>query len=148
MSVKFILLLFMFFTSPRQLHYVTRTRGYRRFPKMSVLYCLTRTSWMRKPLCGIHMSWDRWRMKERPVVDPESCTCSQNATELMTAFHLWKEPMYSCVIFTFWPIVPCNTAIYNICSILMVDAQLHLPADTYQVLDLYLHLRNTIRSSL
>ena len=49
---------------------------------------------------------------------------------------------------TFRPAVPCDTDIYNICNILMVESQLHLPADAYQALDLYLHLRSEIRSAL
>ncbi|KAE8284603.1 hypothetical protein D5F01_LYC17938 [Larimichthys crocea] len=40
---------------------------------------------------------------------------------------------------TLRPAVPCDTDIYNICNILMVESQLHLPADAYQALDLYLH---------
>ncbi|XP_061745248.1 uncharacterized protein LOC133544166 [Nerophis ophidion] len=49
---------------------------------------------------------------------------------------------------TFRPAVPCDTDIYNICNILMAESQLHLPADAYQALDLYLHLRNEITSTL
>ncbi|KAJ4931164.1 hypothetical protein JOQ06_025462 [Pogonophryne albipinna] len=49
---------------------------------------------------------------------------------------------------TFRPAVPCDTDIYNICNLLMMESQLNLPADSYQALDLYLDLRNTIRSSL
>ncbi|XP_051249570.1 uncharacterized protein LOC127359638 [Dicentrarchus labrax] len=49
---------------------------------------------------------------------------------------------------TFRPAVPCDPDIYNICNILMVESQLHLPADAYQAFDLYLHLRNEIRSAL
>ncbi|XP_055063376.1 uncharacterized protein [Misgurnus anguillicaudatus] len=49
---------------------------------------------------------------------------------------------------TFRTTVPCDTDIYNICNFLMVESQLHLPADAYQALDLYLHLRNEIRSTL
>ncbi|KAK0145716.1 hypothetical protein N1851_015376 [Merluccius polli] len=49
---------------------------------------------------------------------------------------------------TFRPAVPCDTDIYNICNFLMVESQLHLPADAYQAVDLYLHLKNEIRSAL
>ncbi|XP_059187145.1 uncharacterized protein LOC131969929 [Centropristis striata] len=49
---------------------------------------------------------------------------------------------------TFRPAVPCDTDIYNICNILMVESQLHLPADAYQAVDLYLHLKNEITSAL
>ncbi|XP_061885060.1 uncharacterized protein LOC133635791 [Entelurus aequoreus] len=49
---------------------------------------------------------------------------------------------------TFRPAVPCDTDIYNICNILMAESRLHLPADAYQALDLYLHLRNEITSAL
>ncbi|KAJ4925027.1 hypothetical protein JOQ06_017765 [Pogonophryne albipinna] len=49
---------------------------------------------------------------------------------------------------TFRSAVPCDTDIYNICNLLMMESQLNLPADSYQALDLYLDLRNTIRSSL
>ncbi|XP_029975096.1 uncharacterized protein LOC115408457 [Salarias fasciatus] len=49
---------------------------------------------------------------------------------------------------TFRPSVPCDADIYNLCNILMVESQLHLPADAYEALDLYLELRNQIRSSL
>lgn len=48
----------------------------------------------------------------------------------------------------FRPSMPCDTDIYNLCNILMVESQLHLPADAYEALDLYLELRNKIRSSL
>lgn len=44
---------------------------------------------------------------------------------------------------TFRPAEPCNTD-----NILMVESQLHLPADACQAVDLYLHLRNEIRSAL
>lgn len=49
---------------------------------------------------------------------------------------------------TFRPAVPCDIDIYDLCNILMVETQLHLPADAYQAVDLYLHLRNEIRSAL
>lgn len=57
----------------------------------------SRTSWMRPPVCGIHMSSDHQRMTEYPAVGPKSCTCSQNSTQLRTAFPQWKEQTHSCV---------------------------------------------------
>ncbi|KAM7386192.1 hypothetical protein PAMA_009029 [Pampus argenteus] len=47
---------------------------------------------------------------------------------------------------TFRPAVPCDTDIYNICNILMVESQLHLPDDAYQALDLYLHFRSLLET--
>lgn len=49
---------------------------------------------------------------------------------------------------TFRPAVPCDTDIHDLCNILMVESQLHVPADAYQAVDLYLHLRNEIKSAL
>ncbi|KAF3841539.1 hypothetical protein F7725_007401 [Dissostichus mawsoni] len=77
-----------------------------------------------------------------PSGRPKSCTCSQNSTQLRTASPQWKEQTHKL------PAVPCDTDIYNICNLLMKESQLNLPADSYQALDLYLDLRNTIRSSL
>ncbi|XP_035989950.1 uncharacterized protein LOC118561813 [Fundulus heteroclitus] len=43
---------------------------------------------------------------------------------------------------------PCDTDINNLCNFLMAESHLQLPSDGFQAIDLYLHLRTSIRTSL
>lgn len=44
--------------------------------------------------------------------------------------------------------IVCDPDVYDICNIAIAEAQMHLPNDCYQALDLYIHLRNEIKASL
>lgn len=49
---------------------------------------------------------------------------------------------------TFRSTTPCDPDISNLCNFLMAESHLQLPRDGYQAVDLYLYLRNSIRSSV
>ncbi|XP_066497496.1 uncharacterized protein [Hoplias malabaricus] len=49
---------------------------------------------------------------------------------------------------TFRQSVPCDPDVYDLCNIIMAESQLTLPRDPYQAIDLYIFLRDVIKSSM
>ncbi|XP_051530514.1 uncharacterized protein LOC127427138 [Myxocyprinus asiaticus] len=49
---------------------------------------------------------------------------------------------------TFQSSIPCDSDVYDICNTVMAETHFDLPNDSYQAIDLYLHLRNEILTSL
>lgn len=49
---------------------------------------------------------------------------------------------------TFRLSIPCDRDVYDICNTVMSEANIELPKDTYQAVDLYLNLRNEILNLL
>lgn len=74
---------------------------------------------------------------------PELYRCDQHISQVDRADILLCQN--NCI---YWPAVPCDTDIYDLCNIVMVESQLHVPDNAYQAVDLYLHLRNEITSAL
>ncbi|XP_035805796.1 uncharacterized protein LOC111571037 [Amphiprion ocellaris] len=49
---------------------------------------------------------------------------------------------------TFRLTIPCDPDMFELCNIIITESHLTPPTDPYQALDLYMHLRDTIRASI
>lgn len=83
--------------------------------------------------CGIpdvmHMAPHLWGAEDCLVPLTEDLTLCKN----------------SC---TFVSSVPCDVQVFDLCTIIMEESSLEFPSTMSQALDLYFHLRDTVRSQL
>ena len=103
--------------------------------------CFNRMSWMTLHRFGTHTPSGHRTTLTSPAVGPTWCLHYLNSMGQETSF-----PQLKMVFSTVQKWMYLSPDLYELCNIFMAESNLTLATDSYQAVNLYMHLREAIRA--